>query len=71
MQLLSNHKQGFLGIWDWDPGHWEPVLPKNRSADLFADLLGFLRRSGGGGGLTLQFACVGNFAGVAHGDLPL
>ena len=28
---------------------YAPPLPKNRSADLFADLLGFLRRFGGGG----------------------
>ena len=32
-----------FGAWDRDPGHWEAVLPKKRSADL----LGFLRRFGG------------------------
>ena len=38
-----------FGAWDRDPGHWEAVLPKNRSTDLFRRLLGFLRRFWGGG----------------------
>ena len=42
-------RKACLGPGTVAAGHWEPVLPKNRSADLFADLLGFVRRFGGGG----------------------
>ena len=38
--LIRRRQDGVFGAWDRDPGHWEAVLPKNRSADLFRRFVG-------------------------------
>ena len=43
--------------WDRDPGHWEAVLPKKRSTEMFCRIVGISSPKwwwGGGGGALLS-----------------